>query len=171
VLEAHRSQPLALRGPAPSSGRPEKPRRRGSTWPVPEGWSLFQPSPPVSRERKDRGDRGESLAAEHLTGLGWKILERGWRCRAGELDLVAQDGDTVVFVEVRARAAGSKVAARESFGAGKQNRVARAALHYIRDQKLANRRFRFDVVAVELGPPAPRLEHIKAAFELPRQYW
>ena len=125
----------------------------------------------MSRERKDRGDRGETLAAEHLVGLGWQILERGWRCRAGELDLIAQDGDTVVFVEVRARAAGAKVAARQSFGFGKQTRVARAALHYIQDRKLGNRRFRFDVIAVELGAPAARLEHIKAAFELPRQYW
>ena len=111
------------------------------------------------------------MAAEHLVALGWQILERGWRCRAGELDLVAQDGDTVVFVEVRARAAGAKVAARQSFGFGKQSRVARAALHYIQDRKLSNRRYRFDVVAVELGAPANRLEHIKAAFELPRQYW
>ena len=125
----------------------------------------------MSRERKDRGDRGETLAADHLVGLGWQILERGWRCRAGELDLVAQDGDTVVFVEVRARAAGAKVAARQSVGFGKQTRVARAALHYIQDRKLSNRRFRFDVIAVELGAPAVRLEHIKAAFELPRQYW
>ena len=130
----------------------------------------------MSRERKDRGDRGETLAAEHLVGLGWQILERGWRCRAGELDLVAQDGDTVVFIEVRARAAGAKVAARQSaarqsFGFGKQTRVARAALHYIQDRKLRNRRFRFDVIAIELGASETRLEHIKAAFELPRQYW
>jgi putative endonuclease len=125
----------------------------------------------LSFQRLELGERGERLAAEHLGGLGWTILARRWRCPAGELDLVAEDGETVVFVEVRTRAHGAKVPARQSVGLGKQKRVARAALHYIRKHNLRDRRLRFDVLAVVSASERTQIEHFRGAFELPREYW
>jgi putative endonuclease len=125
----------------------------------------------VSQDRIERGERGERLAAEHIEGLGWRIVERRWRCPTGEIDLVAEDGETIVFVEVRSRTGRAKVAARQSVGFGKQKRVARAALQYVRAHALNGRRFRFDVVAVILGPVPATIEHFRGAFELPREYW
>jgi putative endonuclease len=125
----------------------------------------------VSFKRQELGARGEQIAAEHLEALGWRVLERRWRCAVGELDLVAEDGETVVFVEVRTRSPNAKVPARQSVGFGKQRRVARAALHYVRARNLRLRRFRFDVLAIALGPEGSQVEHFRAAFELPRDYW
>jgi putative endonuclease len=125
----------------------------------------------MSRHRQELGNRGEQLAAEHLEALGWRILDRRWRCRTGELDLVAEDGETVVFVEVRTRAPGAKVPARACVTLPKQRRVARAALYYVRARALVRRRMRFDVVAVELGAEPGALQHFRGAFELPRELW
>jgi putative endonuclease len=125
----------------------------------------------MSLERTELGARGEQLAAAHLEALGWRILARRWRCRAGELDLVGEDGDTIVFVEVRTRAARAKVSARQSVGHDKQTRVARAALYYVRKHELRRRRLRFDVAAISLREGQPSIEHFRGAFELPRQYW
>ncbi len=109
------------------------------------------------------GDAGEDLAARHVQGLGWRVLARNWRGRFGELDLVAEDGSTVVIVEVKARASRSHGLPEEAVDSRKQGRLARSALEFLRARGLSDRPVRFDVAAVD--GEAVRL--IRAAFEAP----
>ncbi|MBI3299194.1 MAG: YraN family protein [Elusimicrobia bacterium] len=109
------------------------------------------------------GQAGEDLAARHLEGLGWKILARNWKGSAGELDIVAFDGPTLAFVEVKLRASRAYGLPEEAVSRTKQGRIARAALEFMSRQRLSGRAARFDVAAVESG--AVRL--IRAAFEAP----
>lgn len=112
------------------------------------------------------GRRGEQAAARYLRRLGYKIVARGSRGHIGELDLVAVDGRTVVFVEVKTRSsldAGHPAAAVDN---RKQQQLLRVAHAYVRRHELEQVGTRFDVVAV-VWPPGerkPRIEHIQDAF-------
>jgi putative endonuclease len=125
------------------------------------GWlaSLFAPKP--------LGQRGEDAAARHLGQLGYIIIARGHRDNIGEIDLVAADGRTLVFVEVKTRtshAAGHPAAAVDT---AKQERLTRLALVYMKRHDLLECTARFDVVAVTwpTGSRQPTIEHYKNAFE------
>jgi putative endonuclease len=109
------------------------------------------------------GTRAEGLVAGHLESLGWRVRERNWRCRHGELDIVAEDGRTLVFVEVKARSSRRRGAPEEAVDARRRSRLARAAGEYLAAHSLLERPCRFDVAAVEDG--AVRL--VPAAFEAP----
>lgn len=78
-----------------------------------------------------RGDAAEALAADFLASRGLAIIERKYRCRGGEIDLVARDGSTLVFVEVRLRAGSAYGGARASITATKRGRLTLAARHYL----------------------------------------
>src|SRR5262245_6438820 len=100
--------------------------------------------------RKQLGAFGERVAAGYLERLGYRVVVRNWRCAAGELDLVADDAGTLVFVEVRTRR-GVPGAAAESVGAAKQARLAGLAYAYLEELGTsAESPWRIDVVAVEL---------------------
>lgn len=118
--------------------------------------------PPLSR-------RGERAAERYLRGRGLTIVARGWRSRTGELDLVAVEGRTVVFVEVKTRTSLDAGHPAEAVTPAKQRQLAREALAFVRRHRLGDCALRFDVVAV-LWPPsarAPRIEHFPSAFEPP----
>ena len=110
------------------------------------------------------GDRGEQEAARYLRRQGMKILHRGYRTDHGEIDLIALDGNVVVFVEVKARRQGSPA---EAVTPEKQRRLTLAALHFLKKHNLLDERSRFDVVAIvwpeDKSPP--EIEHIRDAFE------
>jgi putative endonuclease len=105
------------------------------------------------------GMQAELRAAEYLGALGYEVLERNFRAKCGELDLVARDGDTVVFVEVRARNHPGYGSAAESIGPRKRRRLVNAAKLYALYRRL-DCPMRFDVIGVEPG----RIEHIADAF-------
>jgi putative endonuclease len=110
------------------------------------------------------GDRGEQEAARYLDRQGLRILQRGYRTDLGEVDLVALDGDVVVFVEVKARRQGTPA---EAVTPEKQRRLTLAALHFLKKHQMLDQRSRFDVVAI-IWPDdrnAPEIEHIRDAFE------
>ncbi|MGP0065841.1 MAG: YraN family protein [Isosphaeraceae bacterium] len=111
------------------------------------------------------GDRGERAAARYLRKQGMRVLLRGVRSRYGEIDLIARDGDTLVFVEVKARRQGEPA---EAVTAEKQRRISLAALRFLRGHDLLEQRCRFDVVAIVWpdGRQEPRIEHIRNAFEV-----
>ena len=113
------------------------------------------------------GRRGENAAARHLRRLGYVIVARGQRDPIGEIDLVAVDGRTVVFVEVKTRASHDAGHPAEAVNEAKQRRMTRLALAYMKRHDLLECRSRFDVVAVTWGddrrPPA--IEHFIGAFE------
>jgi putative endonuclease len=97
----------------------------------------------------DAGVAAESRAAAHLARRGYQILERNFRCRAGELDIIARDGDALVFIEVRSRASARFGHALTAISPAKQRQVTRVARHYLAFRKPASvRRVRFDVVAI-----------------------
>jgi putative endonuclease len=92
-------------------------------------------------------------------------VERNFRCRGGEIDIIARDGDTVVFVEVKERTSVSHGAAIEAVTPTKRSRVVRAARLYAAQHALSESPLRFDVVAIDWGPEGPRVRHEAGAFD------
>ncbi len=115
--------------------------------------------------RKILGQRGESLAESFLKKAGMDIVARNWRCKAGEIDLVALDGKTLVFVEVKARRSDDRLSPEANVTPGKQRRLRNLARLYMRTKDVESLRCRFDVVAVvDDGKSEPVIRHIPAAF-------
>ena len=116
---------------------------------------------------RSQGQLGEMEAARYLRSIGYDIAASNYRCRFGELDIVARDGQTIVFVEVKTRSPGAATLPREAVTRAKQRKLCRAALYYL-GQNIAAASIRFDVIEVILDSsfPAPaRINHIKHAFE------
>lgn len=118
--------------------------------------------------RSGTGRRAESLAAAHLESAGLRIIARNWRQPEGELDIVADDGGTCVFVEVRSRTGEERGHALEAITPQKRARVIRAARLYLDAETPAAGGFRFDVVAVTFWDDGrqPDVVHIPNAFEV-----
>ncbi|GIZ12371.1 YraN family protein [Pseudomonas sp. NCCP-436] len=112
----------------------------------------------------DQGRAAEQAARLHLEHNGLRLIEQNWRCRLGELDLVMLDGDTVVFVEVRARRHSAWGGALESVDARKRGKLIRAAELFLQQQpRWARHSCRFDVVAIQTG--SAHLDWIQNAFD------
>lgn len=113
------------------------------------------------------GVRGEKTAARFLKRKGYTIVARGVRSRLGELDLVAVDGRTVVFVEVKTRTDTDAGQPLDAVTPEKQRRLTQAALAFLKYRGLLDERSRFDVVSVVWPADSrdPRIEHIENAFE------
>jgi len=113
------------------------------------------------------GQRGERAAARHLKRKGYRIVARGARSGLGELDLVAVDGRTVVFVEVKTRGSQDGGHPSEAVDAAKQRRLTRLALGFLKRRGLLECSARFDIVAVTwpAGQRRPTIEHFPNAFE------
>ena len=113
------------------------------------------------------GRRGEDLAAQHLERLGLVILDRNYRTRFGELDLVADDGKALVFAEVKTRRAGSRVPF-DSIGGDKQSRVRARAVEWMREriERPYRPEIRFDAIGITIDAHGRlvALEHLEAAF-------
>ena len=101
--------------------------------------------------KRQRGASAEAEAAHLLIASGYQIVERNFRCRFGELDLVARDGDVLVFVEVRSRSDDGHGAAALMIGPHKQRQVARVAAFYVAATQPAFDECRFDIVAITGG--------------------
>lgn len=119
------------------------------------------------RQPPSLGQRGERMAARFLKRLGYVIVARGERDRIGELDLVAVDGQTVVFVEVKTRTSHDAGPPAESVNVEKQRRLTRVALAYLKRHDLLEYSARFDVVAITWPEDShePTIEHYKNAFD------
>lgn len=120
--------------------------------------------------RAHRGHAAEAAAERHLRAQGYRIVCRRRANGRGELDLVALQGDTVVFVEVRSRSAAAPVAARDSLTATKRHRLTQCVELFVRQHGLGGRPRRIDLIAVtfEPGSARPRLEHLPGAVGAPR---
>jgi putative endonuclease len=122
----------------------------------------------LTHRRLALGKSGEDLAAERLESLGYRVVQRNYRCPLGEIDLVAEDGDYLVFVEIKTRQGGSTGEAKEAVTHQKQRRVTRSALYYLKSTGRTDARARFDVVAVSLQPGGAEIEVVRDAFEAVR---
>ncbi len=133
-------------------------------WKAVANWlrRYFLASPPPSL-----GRRGEDAAARFLRRKGYRILSRSDRSRPGELDLVALDDDTLVFVEVKTRRGSNSGHPAEAVDAAKQRRLTRLAVTWLKRRGLLERRARFDVIAVTWPDDRrrPTIEHFPNAFE------
>lgn len=112
------------------------------------------------------GREGEKIAEAHLRKKGHKVLERNYRCRLGEIDLVTRDGRMVVFVEVKTRSDQRFGVPLESVHHKKQRKMAQVALFYLSQHRLHYQDARFDVVGVSFAEGRASVEHVENAFEL-----
>ena len=113
------------------------------------------------------GRRGEDIAVDYLTKAGYLIIERNYRCLFGEIDIIAKDRDSIVFVEVKSRKSEEFGDPQLSVGLNKQKKISKISLNYIQEKRLHHWNARFDVVAVKMFPPGnEEVELIQNAFEL-----
>lgn len=101
-------------------------------------------------QRKGLGARGEQLAARHLESEGYTILDTNWRCAAGELDIIAQEGEILAFVEVRTRRGRRGPTPEQSITPAKQAKLIELARTYLYENDLTETQWRIDFVAVEM---------------------
>ncbi|NVL91530.1 MAG: YraN family protein [Desulfobacterales bacterium] len=120
----------------------------------------------MTKERISLGRLGEDLARERLKGLGYRIVKTNYRCPLGEIDLVARDGDVLVFVEIKTRRNEPLGQAKEAVTRRKQAQLSKVALAYMKSNNLWGSKARFDVVAIGLIDGKNEIEIIKDAFEL-----
>lgn len=113
--------------------------------------------------RKKTGQQGEAVAAAYLERRGYTIVARNWRCQTGELDIVAQQGDTLVFVEVRTRRGQQFGSPEESVTPAKQARLIELAHTWLQQTATAPAVWRIDVIAVRWAAGLPRINHLENA--------
>ena len=132
--------------------KPATPTRRGG------------PMCPPHDPRRQLGDAGEDLAAAALKKQGYKILERNYVCPLGEIDLIARQGKTYVFIEVKTRKNDRFGAPQEAVNSTKQRKLRLLADYYLKQKRLGEVDLRFDVVGITMAADGPRLEIIQNAF-------
>ena len=115
------------------------------------------------------GQYGERVAAEHLVSSGLVILDRNWRCADGEIDIVAREGDALVFVEVKTRSSVAFGDPAEAISRAKATRIRKLALLWLQQNPAVpggfRRELRFDVVGVVRSAAGPAVvRHLRAAF-------
>ena len=121
----------------------------------------------MTRARRDLGEFGERVAAAHLEAKGYRIRERNFRVREGEVDIIAERDGTLVFVEMRTRRGESMGSAAESVTAAKASRIVATAQAFVQANEGCPADQRIDVIALELAPDGRvlSLEHIENAVE------
>ena len=121
----------------------------------------------AGKHNKTIGERGEEIACAYLKGQKFTIVERNFRCKGGEVDIIARDGKTLVFVEVKARRTLSFGPPQMAVTPFKQRQISKAALTWLAQKKQFGANARFDVVAILLPDHAvPVIDHIRNAFDL-----
>ena len=121
----------------------------------------------MTKERKDFGKVGEELAAKYLRKRKYKIIKRNYRCPYGEIDIIALDGKSLVFIEVKTRSSTTFGPPQLAVDRKKQIQISRVATDFIKRKKITQMDMRFDVVSVQLLPGDEfRVELIRNAFDL-----
>ena len=117
-------------------------------------------------KKDELGQLGEDLAAKYLINRGFKILQRNYKIKLGEIDIIAQDKDTVCFIEVKARTSLKFGTAFESVSKHKQEKISKVALSYLQQNDLNDVKVRFDVIAIDLKDKnCHEIDMIENAFE------
>lgn len=112
------------------------------------------------------GKSGEDLAADLLRKNGYKILARNYKTKLGEIDIIARDKDVLCFVEVKSRCSDRYGLPQEAVSGFKQRQISHAALVFLKENNLLDKKARFDVVSIMYSQAMPKLALIKNAFEL-----
>ena len=114
--------------------------------------------------RRSQGNEGESLAAEYLRTHGFRIVERNYRFQRGEIDIVAEEGPELVFIEVKARYSRTFGPPEDAVTPQKQKQLLSVAEGYLFEHRIDGKPCRFDVVAIEFHDQKPEIRHIRNAF-------
>jgi putative endonuclease len=112
------------------------------------------------------GRKGEDLAYDLLRKKGYKILERNFKSPLGEIDIIAREGKTLAFVEVKTRLTSDFGTAKWAVGLRKQRKLSMVALYYLKHHSLLDQPARFDVVAIDLDHEEKKIELFQNAFDL-----
>lgn len=120
----------------------------------------------MTQARLELGRYGEDLAYKRIKRLGYRKIIRNYRCPLGEVDLIANDGDTLVFIEIKTRRGKSTGYAKEAVNARKQRQLSKVALSYMKSNNCSEAKARFDVIAISIKEDKPEIEVVKNAFDL-----
>jgi len=120
----------------------------------------------LTRERLDLGNLGERLALQKIKRLGYRCIEKNYRCTLGEIDLIAKDRDCLVFIEIKTRRGRSIGYAKEAVTQKKIRQISKVALAYMKANDCCDSKARFDVIAVNITGDREEIEVVKDAFEL-----
>lgn len=120
----------------------------------------------MSDATKILGNVGENLAAKYLENHGYKIISKNFRIRSAEIDIIAEKGGVVVFVEVKTRSNIRHGLAAEAVNFRKQKKIIEAASVFLQDEKYCNYACRFDVIEIYSHGKSFEVNHIKNAFEI-----
>jgi putative endonuclease len=119
----------------------------------------------VSKSRINLGKCGEELATAYLKQKGFRIIIRNYRQKTGEVDIIAKDGNTLVFIEVKTRSSLLFGQPFEAVTAAKQTQLNRIALDYMTRNRITNQAARFDVVSILIEKnKEPEIEHLQNCF-------
>ena len=120
----------------------------------------------MTKARLDLGKKGEALALKKVKRLGYKCIEQNYRCPLGEIDLIAKDGDCLVFIEIKTRKGRSLGYAKEAVNERKKRQLTKVALTYMKAKNCVNVKSRFDVVAINMREGKEQIELIQNAFDM-----
>lgn len=116
------------------------------------------------------GNKGENIAESYLKQKGYKIIQKNYRCRFGEIDIIAKDNDTIVFAEVRTRRNDNFGSPQDSITPAKIEKISKTSLYFIQEKKLEGFSYRFDFIAITFSQGKPNIEHIENAFMPSNRY-
>jgi len=119
----------------------------------------------IGYRRHKTGRRGEALAQSYLRAKSIKVIDRNYRCKFGEIDLIARQHDTIIFIEVKTRTHHQFGPPEASVTKAKQRKIIQVALGYLTQHELHDAPVRFDVIGITLMGNKHRLNHIEAAFD------
>jgi putative endonuclease len=119
----------------------------------------------VRNSTRSKGQEGENIAFSYLRQRGYHVMDRNYRCPCGEIDLIAKDGETLVFVEVKTRHSTIFGQPEEAVDFKKRKKMSAVALWYIEEKKINNYYARFDVVSILLSKDPPEIQLFRDAFD------
>lgn len=120
----------------------------------------------MTEERLALGRLGEDLAFKKIKKMGYRCVERNYKCPLGEIDIIAKHKGYLVFLEIKTRRGRNTGYAKEAVNQRKMRQISKAALTYMKENNCSDIRSRFDVVAVCIDRGKPEIEVIQNAFEL-----
>ncbi len=124
----------------------------------------------MSRQNLDLSRTGEDTAADFLKANGYKIIARNYKTKLGEIDIIAKDKDSYCFIEVKTRHSDKFGLPSEAVSAFKQRQISKAALVFLKENRLLDKKARFDVVSIIYAQEPPQIDLIKNAFELDESF-
>ena len=117
-------------------------------------------------QKKELGKKGEELALRFLKKKGYRIIEKNYVCKMGEMDIIGKEKDTLVFIEVKTRTSTEFGPPQLAVHSSKQRQLSKVALNYLNEKRLNDVKARFDVVAIVLEQNREEIDLIRDAFDL-----